>query len=154
MKSQGKENTTSLCGKTWKRQLGPTGSSHYENTTLDEQQTTVAFIALYLTKMWKVHQKVKAELLIVFSRTIFSGVIFKLSLFSWGYQSLMSLWRNSVPLFFVTLLHIIEAVGDSSMPSSLTVPPQDFSQVEVKTRTGTLQQLDTFLVQTCICRLL
>ena len=54
--------------------------------------------------------------------------------------------------FIIILLYFISVCRPSFMHSSLKVPPQHLSQVEVWTLTGPLQHLYSFLFQTFCCR--
>ena len=61
---------------------------------------------------------------------------------------IISLSHHCRGRFLTTLLQFIEVCGYFSVHSSLKVPPQNFSQVEVWILTGPLQHLNSFLFPT------
>lgn len=77
-------------------------------------------------------------------KTTFSNNNFTLLFLVWFYQCPKLLSKNCVPLFFTTLLQLIEVCGHSFVHSMLEIPPQYF-MVEVSTLTGTFHTLILFI---------
>lgn len=77
-------------------------------------------------------------------KTTFSNNNFTLLFLVWFYQCPKLLSKNCAPLFFTTLLQLIEVCGHSFVHSMLKIPPLYFV-VEVSTLTETFHTLIIFI---------